>query len=596
MSAFPHPHGQVGSRPRLTATLPALLASACVAVGLIGVAPAQAATTSLADVKINEVESNGDTVNGDWVELYNNGAETVDLAGVILSDSDNTHVFTIAAGTQLAGGAWAAFRVDDPAVSGSFGLGSADSARLFPAGTTDLGSAIALDQYDWTEHAATSYGRNPDGTGDFAATASTTFGDANDFEGGPIGDIGSVKLNEVESNGDADGDWIELYNTSADPVNLGGAILSDNDNGHQLVIPANTMITGNGYTSFRTDDPAVTGNFGLGAADKARLFAPGDVTLSTPVDEFSWSTHAVITYGRTVPGAGIWKATSASTRGAGNDFSSVTAPNLAGVVINEVESTGDDTDGDWIELKNTTGSSVDLSAAILSDNSNGHVYRIPNGSTLAAGAVKAFRVDDPAVLGNFGLGDDDRARLFQADAVDLAAATVVNQQTWTTHAPITYGLNGSTWATSNKSTFGAANDFTSTITPDLSWVVLNELESDGDATHGDWIELLNTSNQPIAIGGAVLSDGDDTHAYPIPAGTTIAAGDTYTVDIDNATGGFGLGGEDAVRLYRSGAVVGTSIPLDHHEWSNHAPVTFARTANGFGDWTNSSSATYDAPN
>lgn len=588
------------ARPRRA--MAATAAAAC-AVLAVGVAPASAVTTRLTDVKINEVESNGDAVHGDWIELYNTGRvvnDEVDLSGVILSDSDNTHRVLIPARTFLGVGEWAAFRVDDPAVSGNFGLGAADSARLFPAGTVNLGSTTPADSYSWTAHAATTYGRNPDGTGTFQTTAAATFGDANDFGLPSIGNITGIKLNEVESNGDAtNGDWAELYNTTGSAINIDGAIITDSDPAHQFVIPSSTPdLPAGGYVAFRVDDPAVAGNFGLGAADAVKLYAPNDVTLSRVVDQVTWSSHATITWGRTVAGAGSWAQTSVSTFGAVNQFSGVTAPNLTGVVVNEAESHGDDTNGDWIELKNTTGTRVNLDDAILSDNDNSHVFRIPAATPdLAAGAVAAFRVDDPALGdGQFGLGDADSARLFRADAVDLAAAPAVSRQSWSTHALQTLGLNGSgVFAATNKGTFAAANDFTSTVTPDISYVVLNEVVSTGDVTNGDWVELYNTSGVTIDIGGAIIADSTNANTYTIPARTTIAAGRTFVLRTE-ATAGFGLGSDDAVRLYRAGGTVGTSIPVDHFEWSQHAAGSYARQSSGLGIWTVDATPSYDAAN
>ncbi len=587
------------SRFRRGAAVAAAVAGSALA---FGVAPASALTTDLRDVEINEVESNGDAVNGDWIELYNTGdaiGDEVNLSGVILSDSEDTHRFVIPAGTILGVGEWAAFRVDDPLVTGNFGLGAADSARLFPAGTVNLGAVTPADAYSWTSHAATTYGANPDGGSTFAVTAAGTFGAANDFGLPAIRNITGVKINEVESNGDAtNGDWVELYNTTGSAIDIDGAIITDSDPAHQFVVPAATPnLPAGGYVAFRVDDPAVTGNFGLGSSDAVKLYAPNDVTLSRVVDQFSWSSHATVTYGRTVAGAGSWAQTAVSTFAAVNQFSGVSAPDLTGVVINEVESHGDDVNGDWIELKNTSGSRVNLDDAILSDSDNGHVFRIPSATPdLAAGAVAAFRVDDPA-LGDaqFGLGDDDSARLFRADAVDLARATPVSSQSWRTHAQRTYGLNGSgLFLATNKGTFAASNDFTSTVTADISDVVLNEVVTTGDTVNGDWVELLNTSGSTIDIGGAIIADSTNANTYTIPANTLLAAGRTFV--LRTAAAGFGFDGNDAVRFYRPGATVGTSIPLDHHEWSQHAVGSYARQSSGLGDWIVDATPSYDAAN
>lgn len=582
----------------------AIMAAAC-AILAIGVAPASAKTKVLTDVEINEVESNGDEVHGDWIELYNTGEaleDEVDLSGAILSDNENSHQFVIPEGTPLLGiGKWVAFRVDDPKVAGNFGLGEKDSARLFKAGA-ELGKEAPADSYTWTSHATTTYGAEPDGSDNFETTAASTFGAENDFAFPSIGNIEGIKLNEVESNGDkTNGDWVELYNTKGSAINIDGAIITDSEPTHQFVVPASTPELGAGkYAFFRVDDPGVAGNFGLGSSDAAKLYAPNDVTLSTVVDQFSWSSHAAVTYGRTVAGAGEWKPTSVSTPGAVNQFSGEKAPDLSKVVINEAESHGDDLHGDWIELKNTGEASVNLDNGILSDNDNGHVFRIPTSTPeLGAGQLAAFRVDDPALgTAQFGLGDADSARLFKADAVDLAKDTPVNTQSWSTHALQTYGLDGGgKWVATNKGTFAEPNDFTSTVTPDISYVVLNEVVSTGDLTHGDWVELFNTSGSTINIGGAIIADDSNEigHSYTIPAETMLAAGKTYVLNTEEEAG-FGLGKEDAVRLFRAGKEVGTSIPVDHFEWSEHAAGSYARQSKGLGVWIVDATPTYNEEN
>lgn len=127
-----------------------------------------AANVCDAPVKINEVESDSGSP-GDWIELYNVGTTAADISGFILRDNDDTHTYTIPAGTVIpAGGYWVA----EEAALG-FGLGGADSARLLnPTGTL-------LDSYAWTAHATTSYGRCPNGTGSFVTTTGATKGAAN---------------------------------------------------------------------------------------------------------------------------------------------------------------------------------------------------------------------------------------------------------------------------------------------------------------------------------------------------------------------------------------------------------------------------------
>ena len=126
-------------------------------------------TAPVANVKLNEVESSGGSP-GDWVELRNNGATTADVGGYRFIDNDATHTpYAIPAGTTLAPGA---YYVLEEAAFG-FGLGAADSATLFaPDGAT-------VDTHAWTAHAATTFGRCPDGTGSFLTTQAPTKGAAN---------------------------------------------------------------------------------------------------------------------------------------------------------------------------------------------------------------------------------------------------------------------------------------------------------------------------------------------------------------------------------------------------------------------------------
>lgn len=80
--------------------------------------------------------------------------------------------------------------------------------------------------------------------------------------------------------------------------------------------------------------------------------------------------------------------------------------------INEVVTTGSVEDS--IELYNKGTATVDISGWVLKDDKDGSKYTIASGTELAAGAFRAFDVH-----GAFGLGSDDRARLYLPDAKTL---------------------------------------------------------------------------------------------------------------------------------------------------------------------------------
>src|SRR5204862_474332 len=99
-------------------------------------------------------------------------------SGWKMLDNDDTHIpvsYVFPAGSIIAAGAYLV--VDTGASGFNFGLGSADSVRIFDA----AGSLV--ESYSWTAHAATTYGRCPDGTGDFTTTTAPSKGAANKCPG-----------------------------------------------------------------------------------------------------------------------------------------------------------------------------------------------------------------------------------------------------------------------------------------------------------------------------------------------------------------------------------------------------------------------------
>ncbi len=246
-------------------------------------------------IVINEIESNGGTP-GDWIELFNPTGAAIDLSGWIVRDNDDTHRAVIPANTIVAAGA---YYVVEEALLG-YGLGGADAVRLYNP------FEVLITSHEWTSHAATTYGRCPNGTGEFITTSSSTKGAANDCSPASA----AVRINEIESNGGTPGDWVELYNPGSTTADLSGFIVRDNDDSHTYTIPAGTTLAPGAFLVI--EEAAL--DYGLGGADAVRLFSP----TGTIVDSYTWTTHAPITYGRCPDGTGEFAATTASTKGAAN--------------------------------------------------------------------------------------------------------------------------------------------------------------------------------------------------------------------------------------------------------------------------------------
>ncbi|WP_127473348.1 lamin tail domain-containing protein [Microbacterium sulfonylureivorans] len=344
-------------RARLRA-LPAVLAALAVVVApALVAAPASAADPTIV---INEVESNGDDT--DWVEVYNVGSAPVDLSGARFRDNDATREpWTLPAGSVVAPGG---FLVIDQA-SGSnpvgfdFGLGNADEVHLYlPDGVTEIAT------YGWSIHSAVSYGRCPDGTGDFATTTVSTKGAANDC------DL-PVVLNEVESQPESGEDWVELVNVGSAEVDASGLMIRDSEDDHTFTVPAGTTIAPGAYLVVDTL------GYGLGGGDSVRLFDG-----STLLDAYSWTAHAAHTYGRCPDPRGDFAATTGATRGAQNLCAGVVIdeawPGGADVRVLDAEDTfaGDLSGLDW-----EPSGSAPLGTLWAVQNGDGLLYRLVAGAT-----------------------------------------------------------------------------------------------------------------------------------------------------------------------------------------------------------------------
>jgi LPXTG-motif cell wall-anchored protein len=551
----------------------ALLAAPAAAIGATsGASPTEVAAPAAASgLVLNEiVYDDAQTGLADQVEIYNAGTETVALDGWKISDEKRDVFGQAPAGATLAPGAFLVLVKD---IDFGFGLGKGDEVVLF-----DPSNAV-VDSYAYENTAPLSvWARCPDGTGEWAPATAATPGGANDCSVAPV--AGSIRINEVDSQ---PADWVEFHNPGTAALDISGYEIRDNSDDHRWQFRPGTTIAAGQYllveegsiglvdgveTAFR--DP-----IGIGSADRIRLF---DTTGALIDDTKPWNGHAAIdgdagaaTLAR-CPDGGVGEFVLAHpTPGATNSCV------LPSVVINEIESNGDTTD--WVEVLNTGATAVDLSGWTVMDNDpNGHANEttpLPAGTVLAPGAYFVF--DQPTNF-IFGLGNGDTVTMRDANGNTVA------EHVYTAHAAgvLARCADGTgDFIDIAVSTKGMRNACGNPVR-------INEVESDGGSPD-DWIELVNPTTSALDVSGVVVKDDDDTHAYTIPAGTTIAAGGFLVIERDAL--GFGLGGGDRVRVFDG------DLLIDETSWGEgHAATTWGRCPDTTGAFAVTAESTKGASN
>jgi hypothetical protein len=238
-------------------------------------------------------------------------------------------------------------------------------------------------------------------------------------------------------------------------------------------------------------------------------------------------------------------------------------PGQDDIRIHEVNSQG----SDFVELENSGASPVNVSGWVLRDSDPLNGYALPQGTIIAPGALLLIESDTSTALLhlNFGLGGTD------AISVETPVGVVVDQYSWSAHvasASLCSSLAGMSFWAPTLATPGAANNCTAPTVPGQTSVVINEINSSGN----DFVELYNTGTSAVSLAGWVIQDNDASHAYVLPAGTTIAPGAYLLIEGDGSTAplhlNFGLGGGDSAKLFTPYDVI-----VDQYTWVGQVAST-----------------------
>ncbi|MBK8900510.1 MAG: lamin tail domain-containing protein [Anaerolineaceae bacterium] len=323
---------------------------------------------------------------------------------------------------------------------------------------------------------------------------------------------GDVLINEYVANSSTE--WVELYNTTANDLDLSGHYIDDiaSGGGAPKVIPNNTIISAGGYYVMEFS------SFLNNGGDDVRFLNPSQAAL----DSTSYSSSTAEQSWYRSPDGGIWSTTESSspTKGTANPGTG-NPPGPGDVLINEYVANSGVTE--WVELYNTTGSDLDLDGHYIDDvaSGGGSPQAIPSNTVIPAGGFYVLEFTN--LLNN---GGDDVRFLDPSQAVldSTSFGSATGEHSWF-RTP-----DGGAW--SGEETDTPTKGSSNTPPPGVGDVVINEYVANS-AT--EWVELYNTTTTALDISGHYIDDiaSGGGAPKPIPADTVIGPGSFYVLEFSS---------------------------------------------------------------
>lgn len=213
----------------------------------------------------------------------------------------------------------------------------------------------------------------------------------------------NLVISEIHYNpkGSNDTAFIELHNTSPDPINLLGVIFTD---GIEFTFDSPLSLAAGARLVLAEDSVAFADHYGFSSAGTYG----GDLSTNGEIIQLSTSSGTVISQieyddalpwspradgqGSSLEPSGFAVYQPSAKLGGTPGTAPITAP---GIVINEVLAHSDLPLLDSIELHNPGGDPVDISGWFLSDDPDQlQGFKIPNDTTIPAGGFLAFDESD----------------------------------------------------------------------------------------------------------------------------------------------------------------------------------------------------------
>lgn len=393
--------------------------------------------------------------------------------------------------------------IDPRLFGGAMAAGAqAYSGPIVLNGTTTVKARVLLDDGSWSPLTESTY------TFNLSALRVT------ELNYNPVVPVGSTYLSQ-------DYEFIELQNTGATALNPDGATFS---NGITYTFPSMTIASGSrillvrnvaAFESLYGTGLNIVGTFtgALNDAGEQITLSQGNSTVFDftfndawyPITDGGGYTLTVLNATEApalLSTAAGWRASEVvnGTPGVGES-----GPTPGVVIINEVMSNTTTPAGDWIELKNTTGSSVNIGGWWLSnDPLNLKKLQIAPGTTIDPNDYLVFftqpfgfdigNLGSDVILSNNGVGGNLGG---YRDHVDFGAAA-----SEVTFGRYTKTTGGTDFVAMSAPTFGEANAL-----PLFGPVVMSEVMYNPLGSTNEFIELQNLTGASFSLFDAANGNG-----------------------------------------------------------------------------------------
>jgi hypothetical protein len=456
-----------------------------------------------------------------WMEIHNRTGHAIHLGDMSLSDDANIPTrYVFPADAVLPAQGYLVINDGTTAIGERLGFAlDRTGGTLYLFGAPSRGGQLLDTLAFGYQLPGMSMGRLNDGT--WHLTRPTP---GSDNQSQPVGDLSQIRINEWLASATAPHSvgFIELYNSDALPVDLRGLLLSDDpvSQPFKFAFPALSFMDGYGRLVMWENDAKADPHFRLNFKLNSDQGVIGlSLTDGTSLDRIWYGTQQTgVSQGKLPDGGLDIVSFNPPSPGLPNSEPVTIVSNtpIASVMINEILADNHSypdqagTLSDWIELYNASAAPVNLAGMVLTDRLDvPRTWAFATGTTLPAQGYLRVTCDpdQPASANNTGFGLNaagDSIYLLRAAA---DGGGIIDGVQFGFQSPdLSLGRDPAgayvwrpcepTPAASNRPRgLGEVQDLR-----------INEWMAN-PLTGEDWLELFNSGNGPVDMGGLFLTDG-----------------------------------------------------------------------------------------